>query len=59
MSAACEATALGESPGTGAIDRGSRNHATWHRYLAPAMRLESPYGHACAVFAGKSDNANG
>jgi hypothetical protein len=44
MSAACEAAALGESPRTGATDRESWDRATWHRYLAAAMRLESTYG---------------
>jgi hypothetical protein len=42
MSAACEAAALGE-PRTSATDRESWDRATWHRYLAAAMRLESTY----------------
>jgi len=44
MSAACEAAALGERPRTSATDRESWDRATWHRYLAAAMRLESTYG---------------
>jgi hypothetical protein len=44
MSAACEASALGASQRTDATDRESWDRATWHRYLAAAMRLESTYG---------------
>ena len=45
MTAACEAAALGTRPRTsGAIDREHWDRATWHRYLAAAMRLEVEYG---------------
>ena len=45
MVAACETAALGPSPPKGAIsDREQWDRATWHRYLAAAMRLESTYG---------------
>jgi hypothetical protein len=45
MNTACEAAALGGRSSTGAAaDRERWNRATWHRYLAAAMRLEADYG---------------
>ena len=45
MTAACEAAALGARYRTNAaIERACGNRATWHRYLAAAMRLEPDYG---------------
>ncbi len=45
MLAACEAAALGSRPRTDATAKRERwNRATWHRYLAAAMRLEATYG---------------
>jgi hypothetical protein len=60
MIAACEATALGTRPRTGA--RFKREHwdrAAWHRYLAAAMRLERPTARACTACARKSASSNG
>ena len=45
MTAACEATALGMRPRTSAgFERERWDRATWHRYLAAAMRLEAEFG---------------
>jgi hypothetical protein len=45
MIAACEAAALGACSRTNATAERKRwNRATWHRYLAAAMRLEATYG---------------
>ena len=45
MIAACEAAALGPRSRTNATCEPEHwNRATWHRYLAAAMRLESDYG---------------
>ena len=45
MIAACEAAALGTRSRTDATAKRERwNRATWHRYLAAAMRLEAEYG---------------
>jgi len=45
MIAACEAAALGPRSRTNATcERARWNRATWHRYLAAAMRLEATYG---------------
>src|ERR1019366_1675297 len=45
MIAACEAAALGVHPETdGPLDCEGWDRATWHRYLAAAMRLETVYG---------------
>ena len=45
MIAACEAAALGtRSVADGPLDCERRDRATWHRYLAAAMRLETVYG---------------
>jgi hypothetical protein len=45
MIAACEAAARGARPWTSAgFDREHWDRATWHRYLAAAMRLEATYG---------------
>jgi hypothetical protein len=45
MIAACEAAALGARSRTNATAERKRwNRATWHRYLAAAMRLEATYG---------------
>ena len=45
MIAACEAAALGTRSRTDATAKCERwNRATWHRYLAAAMRLEATYG---------------
>ena len=45
MIAACEAAALGSRSRTNATcEREHWNRATWHRYLAAAMRLEATYG---------------
>ena len=45
MVAACEAAALGTRPRTNAIPEHAHwDRATWHRYLAAAMRLEATYG---------------
>ena len=45
MIAACEAAALVTHSRTSeALDREHWNRATWHRYLAAAMRLEAAYG---------------
>jgi hypothetical protein len=45
MIAACKAAALGTRGGTGAVfEREHWDRATWHRYLAAAMRLEAAYG---------------
>jgi hypothetical protein len=45
MTAACETAALGARPRTNAaIACEHWNRATWHRYLAAAMRLEATYG---------------
>jgi hypothetical protein len=45
MTAACEADAIGtRSRTSGAADHAGWDRATWHRYLAAAMRLESEYG---------------
>lgn len=45
MTAACEADAIGTRSRTSAsADHAGWDRATWHRYLAAAMRLESEYG---------------
>ena len=45
MIAACETAARGTRSRTNAVaDRERWNRATWHRYLAAAMRLEATYG---------------
>lgn len=45
MVATCEQAALGGHPPKGAgADREHWDRATWHRYLAAAMRLEATYG---------------
>ena len=45
MIAACEAAALGARSRTNATAERKRwNRATWHRYLAAAMRLAATYG---------------
>jgi hypothetical protein len=45
MIAGCEAAARGARPRTSAgFDREHWDRATWHRYLAAAMRLEATYG---------------
>ena len=45
MIAACEAAAMVTHSRTSeALDREHWNRATWHRYLAAAMRLEAAYG---------------
>ena len=45
MTAACETAALGTRFRTKAApERECWNRATWHRYLAAAMRLEATYG---------------
>jgi hypothetical protein len=45
MVATCEEAALGGHPPKGAgADREHWDRATWHRYLAAAMRLEATYG---------------
>ena len=45
MIAACEVAALGARSRTNATAERKRwNRATWHRYLAAAMRLEATYG---------------
>ena len=45
MIAACEAAAVGAAvPCDARADRDGWDRATWHRYLAAAMRLESHYG---------------
>lgn len=45
MIAACEAAATaGREPCVARADRDSWDRATWHRYLAAAMRLEPHYG---------------
>ena len=45
MIAACEAAAGGMRPRTGAgFGREHWDRATWHRYLAAAMRLEAEFG---------------
>jgi len=45
MVAACEAAAPGYPSRAGATsNRGHRDRATWHRYLAAAMRMEAAYG---------------
>ena len=45
MIAACETAALGRrSESNGPLDREDWDRATWHRYLAAAMRLETVYG---------------
>ena len=45
MIGACETAALGVHPETdGPLDCKRRDRATWHRYLAAAMRLETVYG---------------
>ena len=45
MIAACEAAALATRSETdGSLDYERWDRATWHRYLAAAMRLETVYG---------------
>lgn len=45
MIAACETAAIGaHEPRIASADRDRWNRATWHRYLAAAMRLEATYG---------------
>jgi hypothetical protein len=45
MIAACETAALAtRSVTAGPLDYERRDRATWHRYLAAAMRLETVYG---------------
>jgi hypothetical protein len=45
MIAACEAAALGARSRTEVVSERERwSRATWHRYLAAAMRLEATYG---------------
>jgi hypothetical protein len=45
MTAACETAALGARSRTNAAIECERwSRATWHRYLAAAMRLEATYG---------------
>ena len=45
MTAACEAEALGTGSRTSTpADHAGWDRATWHRYLAAAMRLEAEYG---------------
>ena len=45
MIAACEAAARGARPRTSAgFDREYWDRATWHRYLAAAMRLQAEFG---------------
>lgn len=45
MTAACEAEAIGTRSRTDApADPAGWDRATWHRYLAAAMRLEARYG---------------
>jgi hypothetical protein len=45
MIAACETAALATRSVTdGPLDRERRDRATWHRYLAAALRLETVYG---------------
>jgi hypothetical protein len=44
MIAACEAALVTHSRTSEALDREHWNRATWHRYLAAAMRLEAAYG---------------
>jgi hypothetical protein len=45
MIAACEAAAGGMRPRTNAgFEREHWDRATWHRYLAAAMRLEAEFG---------------
>jgi hypothetical protein len=45
MIAACEEAAVGTGSVTdGPFDCERRDRATWHRYLAAAMRLETVYG---------------
>ena len=45
MIAACETAARGTCSRTNATSERERwNRATWHRYLAAAMRLEASYG---------------
>jgi hypothetical protein len=45
MIAACEAAARGARPRTSAgFEREHWDRATWHRYLAAAMRLEAKFG---------------
>ena len=45
MITACEASALRTCPQTSATSGRERwDRATWHRYLAAAMRLEATYG---------------
>jgi hypothetical protein len=45
MIAACEAAAGGMRPRPGAgFEREHWDRATWHRYLAAAMRLEAEFG---------------
>ena len=45
MTAACEAEAIGtRSPTDAPADPAGWDRATWHGYLAAAMRLEAEYG---------------
>jgi hypothetical protein len=49
MIAACEAAARGARPRTSAgFEREHWDRATWHRYLAAAMRLKAEFGPAHA-----------